>query len=753
MNPLGSPRLSSGNERGGDAPVLYAHTPNAAGHWDLLHEHLRRVAERAAEFARPFGGDAIAYLLGIFHDLGKANPAFQEYLRRAAEQHPASPIPHARYGAALAYRLVRAQRNEPDRWKELALPVGAHHTALGHGDTYCQDLEQCLQEDAALLQTVAAYLQQGIAHGWWQLPKLGSGDVPKPGTTARELFIRMLFSALVDADRLDTESHFDDTRATLRRTWPDLEALWNRLEAAQDQLLAEAEDSVVNRVRREVYEACLRAAEGPPGIYRLTVPTGGGKTRSGLAFGLRHALRHGLRRIVVALPYTSIIDQTAAVYRQILGDDAVLEHHSDVDLKLSGNRSEDRSEAQDEDSLRWQLATENWDAPLIVATTVQLFESLLGNRASRVRKLHNLARSVIILDEVQTLPPELLSPTLDVLRCLVEDYGVTAVLSTATQPTFEESCLLRELASCEIREIVEGYAEHFRLLRRVEYRVLPESISWQELADEVRRRHQVMVILNTRRDALAVLDHFDEREDVFHLSTLLCGAHRREILQEIRNRLEECRPVRLISTQVVEAGVDLDFPEVWRAIGPLDRIVQAAGRCNREGKRERGQVVIFEPAEGGTPRGPYLIGLEKARFLLREHPAESLHHFDLYRLYYRLLFDAVNPDKRRIQALRSELNYPEVAGKYRLIEDDTLPVLVPWGDAEQRLSAWQSRPSRAAWRRLQPYLISLRRNELEQLRSEGWVEPVTEGVYRWCGRYHERRGIVAAVHDPNDLII
>lgn len=745
--------MSSGNARGGVAPLLYAHTPNAAGHWDLLHEHLRRVAERAAEFARPFGGEAIAYLLGILHDLGKANPAFQEYLREAAAGRPRKPVPHAKYGATLAYQLIWEVQRDPERWKELALPVGAHHSELACGGTYAQDLDRCSDEDTRVLEALYGYLRAASARGWWQLPKLDPGKLPKLDTTARELFIRMLLSALVDADRLDTEAHFDDARATLRRTWPELETLWNRLEAAQDRLLAEAEDSPVNRVRREVYEACLRAAEGPPGIYRLTVPTGGGKTRSGLAFGLRHALRHGLRRIVVALPYTSIIDQTAEVYREILGEESVLEHHSDFELKPSGNRSKDRSEAQDEDYLRWQLATENWDAPLIVTTTVQLFESLLGNRASRVRKLHNLARSVIILDEVQTLPPELLSPTLDVLRCLVEGYGVTVVLSTATQPTFEESRLLRELASYEIREIVEGYAEHFRLLERVEYRVLPEPISWQELADEIRRRRQVMVILNTRRDALAVLDQFDEDEDIFHLSTLLCGAHRREILKTIHCRLKAGEPVRLVSTQVVEAGVDLDFPEVWRAIGPLDRIVQAAGRCNREGTCERGQVVIFEPAEGGIPRGPYLIGLEKARFLLREYPAESLNQPDFYRLYYRLLFDAVNPDKQRIQALRSELNYPEVAEKYRLIADDTLPVLVPWDDAEERLAEWRAKPSRAAWRRLQPYLISLRRNDLERLRSDGWVQPITEAVYRWCGQYHKRRGVVAAVHDPSDLVI
>lgn len=640
----------------------------------------------------------------------------------------------------MLYQLLFRVVGNPETWKDLAIPVYGHHTGLPTVGCLAQDLEEFVQQNRSAL----AYIKQALA----PLPK------PKPlvpsslGDTRRELFIRMLFSALVDADYLDTEQHFAPELAENRKRWPEVAELWSRFVREQESFLAAREaDTLTNHVRREVYEACLRAAEGPPGIWRLTVPTGGGKTRSGLAFALKHAVFHGKRRVIVAIPYTSIIEQTADVYRKILGPEAVLEHHSQVSV------TED--EEENLSALRMRLAAENWDAPLIVTTTVQLLESLLTNRPTQARKLHNLTQSVILLDEVQALPPEILKTTLDVLKALVEDYGVTLVLSTATQPTFDDTPYLQEFSGLEVREIVPQYRKHFELLKRVRYEFRERPLTWDELARELWELPQVLVVLNSRRDALELLASLSNRPDVFHLSTLLCGAHRRKVLEEVSQRLkpEKRAPVCLVSTQVVEAGVDLDFPVVYRAVGPLDRIVQAAGRCNREGLLTEGRVVVFEPVEGRTPRGPYKVGLEKARLLLREHPVESLHDPEVYRQYFRRLFADVDLDKRNIQEYRRALDYPEVARRYRLIDEDTISVVVPYGEAKERLEEWLNQPRRTSWRRLQPYLVSLFRYEAIKLTREGLLEPIGENLYRWTGRYDERLGLVGPVYDPSDLII
>jgi CRISPR-associated endonuclease/helicase Cas3 len=509
-----------------DFSVLRAHTNSPDGRVDSLAAHSSRVAELARGFAVPLGCGEIGALLGMLHDVGKALPGFQRYLDDldSGKTPPHGP-PHAIWGAAFWF-CVAQQR----LWREICIPVAGHHAGLASSaDLGLRLAEFSKQNEEELDRLRLAISGQGILKGKVLASKMEG--------TRLEMRIRFLLSCLGDADFIATEEHFNPHKAGLRGQWPRLSDLWPLFEEKQKRLLERAKESwnEVQRVRAEVYQDCLKAAELPPGIFRLTVPTGGGKTLSSLGFALRHALLHGLRRIVLAVPYTSITEQSAKVYRDYLGGDAVLEHHSNLEIPEDG-------EDQDASHVRARLATENWDPSVIVTTTVQLFESLFARRPGKVRKLHNLAGSVILLDEVQTLPLELLRSTLDGLRALVVDAGATVVLCTATQPTFDDSPYLNELTDLPVREIVGRSCDHFSALRRVRYERWTEPISWQDVASKMASQTQVLVILNTRRDALSLLDALKGRQGLLHLSTLLCGAHQGMFWQRLR---ADCPPASL----------------------------------------------------------------------------------------------------------------------------------------------------------------------------------------------------------------
>lgn len=719
---------------------LFAHTRNRDGKWHLLEEHLQKVAKKASECAAHFRVETPAFWIGLWHDLGKANPAFQKYLKDADQGISSESVPHAFGGAALIYAMLWQQQRS-DSWKDLTLAIAGHHAGLHDVGVLAQRLEGYIAEHRTLLRELLSFAKQLPTPGVWQLPKLTAHE--------RELFIRFTFSALVDADYLDTESHFSPEMSNARIVALDACELWRRFEKNQRDLLQQAESRaganvVLMTARKDIYDACLSAAKAAPGFFRLTVPTGGGKTRSSLAFALQHIVANAskLRRVIVAIPYTSIIDQTVREYRRILGHDAVLEHHSQVPIP--------EDESQSEENVRLRLASENWDASVIVTTNVQLFESLLSNRPGKVRKLHNIAGSVIILDEAQTLPVGVLAPALDVLKTLIEDYNVSVVLSSATQPAFHT---ISEMIPIDI-VAKSQFEKHFVNLARVSYR-RKGKVSFAELAAELRKpeRSQIMMVLNARKDALRLVDELRETQDVYHLSTLLCGWHRKSILRLIRRRIKHGKPVRLISTQVVEAGVDIDFPEVWRAMGPLDRIVQAAGRCNREGRMaSKGRVVIFDPIDGKMPKGEYKAGFGLADFLLGQNDPEALHNPSLHEEYFRRLYAEQSLDVHNVQPYRETLNYPETARLFRLISDDTVLVAVPYGQGNRRLMDWKNRPSRATWRRLQPFVVSLQRREAERLLADDWLELVSEGLYRWIGKYDRIKGLAEAAYDPADLM-
>jgi CRISPR-associated endonuclease/helicase Cas3 len=537
----------------------------------------------------------------------------------------------------------------------------------------------------------------------------------------------MLFSALVDADYLDTESHFDPKKAEDRGDYPTLGELWSRFDDTYRSRFSTNLGRELNTIRQDVHDACLSTAEHEPGAFSLTVPTGGGKTLASLGFALRHALKWGLDRVIVVIPYTSIIEQTADVFREFLGPDAVLEHHSATQDEPGADYAVSR-----------ELASENWDAPIIVTTAVQFFESLFANLPSRCRKVHNVAGSVVIVDETQTLPLGLLRPTFEVIASLIRNYQVSFLFTTATQPAYQG------FTDLPIREIMPDPSRLARNLRRVTWERLDEPLSWDEVAVRMRTCEQAMAVVNTRADARSLYSTLPATSRL-HLSTNLCGAHRRAVLGEVKRRLQAGEPCLLATTQLVEAGVDLDFPSVLRARAPLEALVQAAGRCNREGRQERGTVLIFDPSEGGLPRGSYETATQATDVFLRAEPDTEIDDPEAQRRYFAQLYQACDLDAKSISHLRESFEFPSVAKAYRLIADDSVAVAVSWQKGQELLdqlrgSSWVSR---ADWRRLQPYLVSLRSHEFRRAQEAGLCGEVVaaSGLWRWEGGYDPYIGL------------
>jgi CRISPR-associated endonuclease/helicase Cas3 len=733
-------------------PRPFAHSRVGEGEdrWEPLEKHLRDVAQLAEQFAEAFQSGAWGYLAGLWHDLGKYRPEFQRRLRGSREQ-----VEHAGLGAALAMSKGRAAG------LPLAFVIAGHHAGLANwqaqGETSQQPLVQRVTQNEPVLGQLSHAIPPAITTG--SLPGLPPfllavhATSPESQRCRFELWTRFLFSALVDADRLATEA-FDNPDRSVRRAvgFSPITELYARLEKRLAQF---APDTPVNRLRARVLTDCRDAAKLAPGVFSLTAPTGAGKTLSAMAFALRHAELHDLRRVIVVLPYTSIIEQNAAVYAEALGDANVVEHHANVD-------SQARCEVNSELEIRRELATENWNAPVIVTTTVQFFESLFANQPSRCRKLHNVARSVVILDEAQALPSGYLSCLLDVMRELVAVYGCSIVISTATQPALgKRDTLPGGLEG--VREIIREPQELAAALNRVELQwPEPEEppMTHAELAGELARHERVLVIVHLRRDARRLAEQLPE-EGRFHLSALMCPAHRAATLARIRATLKGDGPCRVVATQLVEAGVDLDFPVVYRALAGLDSLAQAAGRCNREGRLAKGMVRVFR-AESKPPPGVLQKGLESTEALLgRYGNGLDVLEGKFFNEYFRILYGKCDTDHRGVQAERERLNFATVSGSVQLIEDGySHPVVVPWGDAADRVSRFAAEPSRQSQRALQPYVVQVYGAELRILESLGAVELVNESIHvlqpAFHGLYDEAVGLVveeSAQPDPSVYIV
>jgi CRISPR-associated endonuclease/helicase Cas3 len=688
---------------------------------ETMAEHEEQVAELAEAFASAFGCGPYGKFLGLAHDLGKYRPDFQR--RIWGENIPAE---HAIVGACWVMELLGDDIGTP-----LAFAIAGHHAGLANHidakDTAMAALKDRLREKRDMLEQVRARV---VA-----LPRPDFNTLP-PMTLApdrRAFWTRMLFSALVDADFLATERFMNPGRAASRKGGIPLAPLRERLHAylqgLMDNLPPEQRGSTVNTARAEILAHCRAAADLGPGFFSLTVPTGGGKTLSSMAFALDHAAQHGLRRVIVVLPYTTIIEQNAEAIGKAIGPEHVLEHHSNL------TRPKRAESLEQERTAPHERAEENWDAPVIVTTNVQFFESLFANRPSRCRKLHNIARSVIILDEVQTLPVGFLLPILNVLNHLVHDYGCTIVLSTATPPALNKRPNL-PAGLADVRPIVPEAALYFRMLERVRYH-WPDSpvTDWPALAHRIAQHPQVLAVVHKRQDARDLAEELAAQtgEHVWHLSALMCPAHRRQVIAEIRAALQDGRPCRVVSTQLIEAGVDLDFPVVYRAMAGLDSIVQAAGRCNREGRLERGDVYLFR-APTSPPKGILTKALEASETMLRADPQLNPHDPGQFEVFFRLLYgkQSSNMDLRAIRPNTEEMNFATVAKEFRLIDDSgQLSVVCPFEDAALHLEALRlanrlGRTGREHFRALQPYIVTVFSQQAKQLIQDGTLTRVLE---------------------------
>ena len=715
------------------------------GRWieHFLEEHLLAVAVLAAEFASVFNSQDWARLSGLWHDLGKFREKFQQYIKSVsgydAEAHiEGAPgrVDHSTAGAIHAIEKL----GMPGRI--IAYLIAGHHAGLPDWNGEAASLFQRLENGKAQGYLTEARLAEPDAVLLDQPPP--ASLPPKDGSLA--LWIRMLFSCLVDADFLDTEAFMNERRKDLRAGYPALNELLSAFDQYMNDKTANATDSPVNRIRAEVLRQCCEKATLPPGLFSLTVPTGGGKTLSSTAFALNHAMHHGKQRVIYVIPYTSILEQTAEIFRKIFGDENVIEHHSNLDPDKEDSRS--------------RLATENWDAPIIVTTNVQFFESLFAARTSRCRKLHNIVNSVVVLDEAQLLPPEFLAPILHVMQDLSQNYKVSFVLSTATQPAFSPRPRFAGLKN--VQELMDDPDGLYVDLKRVEAE-LPQDFNaprtWESIAEELQRYDSILCIVNSRADCRTL--HALMPRDTIHLSALMCGQHRSEVITDIKQRLKDGISTRVISTQLVEAGVDMDFPVVYRALAGLDAVAQAAGRCNREGTLPgMGKIVVFippKPAAPGLLRKAQQSGQEIMR--LTEGDPLTRERFEAYFRHYYVSLNSLDEENiiglldmhNRAEARRAEFSFRTAANKFQLIkEEGQTAVIVHYGESHNLIAALEASQNmephqrRGVLRRLQRYTVNIREQECRKLMTSGDIREIFEGchIQQTDTLYHSQLGLL-----------
>lgn len=689
-----------------------------------LLNHLYGTAELSAKFAAAFKNQEWGWLLGLWHDLGKYSDEFQEYIKVNSgyeeDDQKRPKTDHTSAGAILAKEIY------PNHWPPLAYCIAGHHSGLHnfiHEPNIPGDLSERLKKQEFLDK-----IRSKIPRVLFEKINLNL-PIGKPiEANQMHIWIRMLFSCLVDADFLDTERFMNPESSEMRNKYDSLSELKNRFDNHMEKMCKNAPSTAVNSFRNQILRDCIKSGELSPGFFSITVPTGGGKTLSSMAWALVHALKYNKSRIVFAIPYTSIITQTAQIYRSIFGDENVVEHHSNI--------------VENTDTQQRKLAAENWDAPIVVTTNVQLFESLYSNKTSRCRKLHNLVNSIIILDEAQMLPPECLQPILTVLKGLVDDYGVSVMFSTATQPALTGRIggsgknTFYGIPTESVREVVQNVDTLASELKRVDIHLpqnINETIEWSVIAEELQQHEQVLCIVNTRNQCREL--HELMPKDTLYLSRLMCTAHIMDVIDEIKLRLKENKPVRVISTQLIEAGVDIDFPFVYRAIAGLDSIAQCAGRCNREGrlneKNKLGLMKVFVPSTG-VPIGLMRKGADtfKELIALETQDENTLLNPKTFHDYFKLFYSKIdNFDKPDIKNLlwndagQMKFQFATAARDFRLIDDrGEKTILVEYKEGSNLIQLLKRKgPEPWLMRKLQRYTVSVNEHDFEEIRKASLI--------------------------------
>lgn len=717
---------------------FYAHTTQNTdkSDWQTIESHLKETAQLSGNFSEKFGQKELGYFAGLFHDIGKYSEKFQHRLEGANIK-----VDHSTAGAREVGKLHKICK--------MLLPycIAGHHGGLMDTNSLEKRLKSEV-EDYSMHKTdleIPAFDINTVIQSL--TPFIEQNDKYATGFSLAFL-TRMVYSSLVDADWLNSEEFAEkaegvfDKNAIFRDGFQVLVSLNEKLSV----YLAQFKNSTgeINQARQQIQENCYEKSKSPKGLYTLTVPTGGGKTLSSLVFALNHAIANNQDRVIYTIPYTSIIEQNANVFRKIFNDENVLEHHSNYIFE-----DKDFFDDEQEHSVkRLKYASENWTAPIIVTTNVQFFESLFSNKKSKCRKLHNIANSVIIMDEAQMIPTDYLVPCIRAIEELVLHYNCTIVLCTATQPPFESKFL-----QITPTEIISDTERFFEIFKRVKIEKIGQK-SDDELANELLSLEQVLTIVNTKKHAKTLYTKLKEVDGVFHLSTFMCPLHRKQKIAEIKERLKnKDLPTRVISTQLIEAGVDIDFPCVYRASAGVDSIAQSAGRCNREGKLPQGIVKVFHSGEhkirGHLKTTSDIGAIVIDRFEDVLSPAAIKNYFE--QLYFFKGEDSLDKEKIleffEITSNGEELfGFEEASKKFNFIESETIAVVTPFDPTAEDLieKLKVSDFPKKYLKQLQPYVVNLYKQDFDELFGKGSIENIDNlaFVLRDMSRYDEQEGLI-----------